>query len=212
MLIPVKAFHAAKARLSPTVAAADRATLACWMAGRADRSRPAATDVRGLRRRYGREVGGVARRLGAVGAWPRSQRCRRLRCRATIAGKGFDDVIISHGDLPIPRLAAGTRARGRDRHRSRPAPRRNERHRAPMRDPTPRNVWPGLVSPPSRSGPHVRSPGDGSTRHRALARPRHGRRSDPPADPSPCLRGARNSDILWDNLGDDRREMTGSRR
>ncbi len=46
VLIPVKAFHSAKARLSPTVTAADRATLARWMAGRViDAVRPLPTFV-----------------------------------------------------------------------------------------------------------------------------------------------------------------------
>jgi 2-phospho-L-lactate/phosphoenolpyruvate guanylyltransferase len=102
VLIPVKAFHAAKARLSPTVSAADRAVLARWMAGRViDAVRPLPTfvacddDV----------VAQWAESLGATVLWGPGLGLNGAVDAGveTISGKGFDDVIISHGDLPIPR-------------------------------------------------------------------------------------------------------------
>ena len=102
VLIPVKAFQAAKARLSPTVNAADRAALARWMAGRViDAVRPLATFVAC----DDDAVAHWAESLGATVLWgPRLGLNGAVDAGVeTISGKGFDDVIISHGDLPLPR-------------------------------------------------------------------------------------------------------------
>jgi 2-phospho-L-lactate guanylyltransferase len=102
VLIPVKAFHAAKARLSPTVAAADRAALARWMAGRVvEAVRPLPTFVAC----DDDAVAKWAESLGAMVLWGPGLGLNGAVDAGveTIAGKGFDDVIISHGDLPIPR-------------------------------------------------------------------------------------------------------------
>jgi 2-phospho-L-lactate guanylyltransferase len=102
VLIPVKAFHAAKARLSPTVAAADRAALARWMAGRVvEAVRPLPTFVAC----DDDTVAKWAEALGATVLWGPGLGLNGAVDAGveTIAGKGFDDVIISHGDLPIPR-------------------------------------------------------------------------------------------------------------
>jgi 2-phospho-L-lactate/phosphoenolpyruvate guanylyltransferase len=102
VLIPVKAFHAAKARLAPTVTAADRAVLARWMAGRViDAVRPLPTFVAC----DDDAVAHWAESLGATVLWSPGLGLNGAVDAGveTIAGKGFDDVIISHGDLPIPR-------------------------------------------------------------------------------------------------------------
>jgi 2-phospho-L-lactate guanylyltransferase len=102
VLIPVKAFHAAKARLSPTVSAGDRATLARWMAGQViDAVRPLPTFVAC----DDDAVAKWAESLGAIVLWGPGLGLNGAVDAGveTIAGKGFDDVIISHGDLPIPR-------------------------------------------------------------------------------------------------------------
>jgi len=102
VLIPVKAFQAAKARLSPNVSAADRAVLARWMAGRViDAVRPLPTFVAC----DDDAVAQWAESLGATVLWGPGLGLNGAVDSgvATIAGKGFDEVIISHGDLPLPR-------------------------------------------------------------------------------------------------------------
>ena len=102
VLIPVKAFHSAKARLSPTVSAVDRAALARWMAGRViDAVRPLPTFVAC----DDDAVAQWAESLGATVLWGPGLGLNGAVDAGveTISGKGFDDVIISHGDLPIPR-------------------------------------------------------------------------------------------------------------
>ena len=203
MLIPVKAFHTAKARLSPTVTATDRAALARWMAGRVvEAVRPLPTFVAC----DDDAVAAWAESLGATVLWgPRLGLNGAVDSGVeTIAGKGFDDVIISHGDLPIPRaLPALARPGAIVIVPDRRLDGTNVIVR-PCRDRPPRDVRPGLVPPPSRTSPHVGSPGDGAARHRAVARPRHGRRSDPPADPPARLGRARHAHDLWDDLWHDR--------
>jgi 2-phospho-L-lactate/phosphoenolpyruvate guanylyltransferase len=102
VLIPVKAFHAAKARLAPTVTPSDRATLARWMAGRViDAVRPLPTFVAC----DDDAVAHWAESLGATVLWGPGLGLNGAVDAGveTISGKGFDDVIISHGDLPLPR-------------------------------------------------------------------------------------------------------------
>jgi 2-phospho-L-lactate guanylyltransferase len=102
VLIPVKSFDAAKARLTGWLTAAERAHLARWMATEVvEAVRPLPTfvacdddDVADWAESHG---AGVlwSPGLGLNGAVDHGV--------ATIAGKGFDHVLISHGDLPLPR-------------------------------------------------------------------------------------------------------------
>jgi 2-phospho-L-lactate/phosphoenolpyruvate guanylyltransferase len=99
-LVPVKSFRAAKARLAGVLTPDQRAELARWMAWRvveAVRPHPAfvACDHE--------EVAAWAESVGAHVLW-----CPGLGLNgavdhgvATIAGKGFDHVVIAHGDLPL---------------------------------------------------------------------------------------------------------------
>lgn len=101
VLIPVKAFAAAKARLAGRLPDADRERLARWMAGRVvEAARPLPTFV--------------ACDDDAVAAWAEAQGAEVLWSPGlglngavdhgvdTIAGKGADRVVIAHGDLPLP--------------------------------------------------------------------------------------------------------------
>ena len=101
MLIPVKAFHAAKARLAGWLPDRDRERLARWMAGRVvDAAAPLPTfvacdddTVASWAEEHGAEVlWGPG--LGLNGAVDHGV--------DTIAGKGADRVVIAHGDLPLP--------------------------------------------------------------------------------------------------------------
>ena len=153
--------------------------------GARHRGRAAAADVRRVRRRRGRGVGGVARRDGAVGAGPRSQRCRRRGGRDDL-GEGLRRRDHQSRRPSDPTVAAHARPPWRRRHRSRPPSRRHQRARPPVRDRTPRFLRPRLVPPAISNAAHrERAPGDGAPRHRAVARSRHGRRPDPPVDPPP---------------------------
>ncbi|MFV0306803.1 MAG: 2-phospho-L-lactate guanylyltransferase [Desertimonas sp.] len=121
VLIPVKRFTAAKARLTGVLDASARARLARWLADRvvaASGSAPVFVacdddDVAGWADAAGAEVlwsPGVGLN-GAVDAG-----------RATISGKGFDHLVIAHSDLPLAhdldRLATvGTVTLVPDRHR-----------------------------------------------------------------------------------------------
>ena len=100
MLIPIKAFHAAKGRLSGWLPDSDRARLARWMAERvvtAARALPtfvACDDD---------EVANWAERQGAHVLWGPGLGLNGAIDQGvdTLAGKGADHVIISHGDLPL---------------------------------------------------------------------------------------------------------------
>lgn len=113
MLIPVKAFGAAKARLTGTLQPRQRAELARWMATRVVHAvAPAPTFVAC----DDDDVAGWAESLGATVLWGPGLGLNGAIDEgvATVAGKGFDHVLITHGDLPLPRslgpLAGGSHA------------------------------------------------------------------------------------------------------
>jgi 2-phospho-L-lactate guanylyltransferase len=100
VLVPVKAFSAAKARLSPMVDAPTRAALARWMASNVlERVRPLPTFVAC----DDDDVAAWAEALGADVLWGPGLGLNGAVDHgvATIAGKGFDHVVITHGDLPL---------------------------------------------------------------------------------------------------------------
>jgi 2-phospho-L-lactate/phosphoenolpyruvate guanylyltransferase len=102
LLVPVKSFGAAKRRLSPFVGDDARQTLARWMAD-------------GVLAAAGHLIPFVACDDDGVAAWAEERGATVLwgpglglngaidHGVATIAGKGFDHVVIAHGDLPLPR-------------------------------------------------------------------------------------------------------------
>jgi len=100
-LVPIKGFHAAKARLAPVLSEPDRERLARWMARRvlvALRSMPtfvACDDER---------VADWADGLGAGVLWgPGLGLNGAIDVGVdTLAGKGAEHVLIAHGDLPRP--------------------------------------------------------------------------------------------------------------
>ncbi len=100
VLIPVKRFTAAKGRLAGILDSAERAELARWLAGRVvDAAKPAPLfvacdddDVATWADSAGAEVL-WSPGLGLNGAVDAG--------RATIAGKGFDHVVIVHSDIPL---------------------------------------------------------------------------------------------------------------
>ena len=100
VLVPIKAFRNAKGRLAPTVSPAARADLARMMADRVlEAARPFAPfvvcdddDVAGWATSRGAEVLWTPG-LGLNGAVDHAS--------AVVAGKGFDHVVVAHGDLPL---------------------------------------------------------------------------------------------------------------
>lgn len=99
-LIPVKSFRAAKARLAGVLTDAERARLARAMATRVvDAARPHPTFVACDHD----EVAEFAEALGAVVLWGPGLGLNGAVDHgvSTIAGKGFDQVLIAHGDLPL---------------------------------------------------------------------------------------------------------------
>jgi 2-phospho-L-lactate guanylyltransferase len=122
VLIPVKRFTAAKRRLAGILDVDERAELARWLAGRvvaAARPSPVfvACDDDGVAA-WADEVGADvlwSPGLGLNGAVDAG--------RATVAGKGFDHLVIVHSDIPLahdlPSLAtSGTITLGPDRRRT----------------------------------------------------------------------------------------------
>ena len=102
MLIPVKAFHAAKARLAGWLPDRDRERLARWMAGRVvDAAAPLPTFVAC----DDDTVAAWAEERGAEVLWGPGLGLNGAVDHGvdTIAGKGADRVVIAHGDLPLPR-------------------------------------------------------------------------------------------------------------
>lgn len=110
-LIPIKGFHAAKARLAPVLSAADRERLARWMATRViEALRPMPTFVACDDDR----VAEWADELGVGVLWgPGLGLNGALDLGVdTLAGKGAEHVLIAHGDIPRPEhLAAVAIAR-----------------------------------------------------------------------------------------------------
>jgi 2-phospho-L-lactate/phosphoenolpyruvate guanylyltransferase len=101
VLVPVKAFRAAKARLAPAVEPAPRAALARWMATQVvEAVRPLATFVAC----DDDAVAEWADGLGAEVLWGPGLGLNGAVDEgvATITGKGFEHVVVCHGDLPLP--------------------------------------------------------------------------------------------------------------
>lgn len=101
VLIPIKAFHAAKARLADHVTAADRQRLARWMAdGVLDAVRRLPTFVAC----DDDEVAAWAAERGAEVLWSPGLGLNGAVDNGvdTIGGKGFAHVVITHSDLPLP--------------------------------------------------------------------------------------------------------------
>ena len=100
VLVPIKAFRNAKGRLAPTVSPAARADLARMMAARVlAAARPSTPfvvcdddDVAAWAGEQGAEVLWTPG-LGLNGAVDHAA--------TVVAGKGFDHVVIAHGDLPL---------------------------------------------------------------------------------------------------------------
>jgi 2-phospho-L-lactate guanylyltransferase len=100
-LIPIKGFHAAKARLAPVLSQSDRERLARWMATRVvEALRPTPTFVAC----DDEAVADWADELGAGVLWgPGLGLNGALDVGVeTLAGKGAEHVVIAHGDLPRP--------------------------------------------------------------------------------------------------------------
>jgi 2-phospho-L-lactate guanylyltransferase len=107
LLVPVKAFGRAKARLAGVVPDAERARLARLMAERVVRTMApafvACDDA---------EVAEWAQQLGATVVWAPGLGLNGAVDQgiAVVASAGFDHVVVAHGDLPMP-AALGVVAR-----------------------------------------------------------------------------------------------------
>lgn len=101
VLVPVKAFRDAKARLTDDLDPDQRRTLARWMAERVVRAvQPLPVFVAC----DDEEVAAWADGIGAEVLWSPGLGLNGAVDAGvtTIAGKGFAHVVISHGDLPLP--------------------------------------------------------------------------------------------------------------
>lgn len=98
--MPVKAFTAAKGRLSVILDRLARADLARWLAGRVV---AAAGELPTFIACDDDEVAAWADEHGADVLWSPGMGLNGAvdTGRATIAGKGFDHVVIAHSDLPL---------------------------------------------------------------------------------------------------------------
>jgi 2-phospho-L-lactate/phosphoenolpyruvate guanylyltransferase len=107
VLVPVKSFHAAKARLASDLAPDVRHALARWMATQVvEAVRPLPTFVAC----DDDEVAEWADALGASVLWGPGLGLNGAVDEGvvTISGKGFHHVVITHGDLPLPRSLPAT--------------------------------------------------------------------------------------------------------
>jgi 2-phospho-L-lactate guanylyltransferase len=100
VLIPVKAFAAAKVRLAPALGPAERAALARSMAGQvvaAARHLPVAVVC------DDREVADWARNLGVLVVWEPGRGLNgAVEAGVTrLAGLGVEQVVVAHADLPL---------------------------------------------------------------------------------------------------------------
>jgi 2-phospho-L-lactate guanylyltransferase len=102
LLVPVKSFGAAKRRLAPYVGEDARQRLARWMA---DGVLAAAGPLTTFVACDDDGVAAWAEERGAVVLWGPGLGLNGAIDHGvtTIAGKGFDHVVIAHGDLPLPR-------------------------------------------------------------------------------------------------------------
>jgi len=100
VLMPVKAFTAAKGRLSVILDRFARADLARWLAGRVV---AAADDLPVFVACDDDEVASWAGEHGADVLWSPGLGLNGAvdAGKATVAGKGYDHVIIAHSDLPL---------------------------------------------------------------------------------------------------------------
>ncbi len=100
VLIPVKRFRAAKGRLATTLTVDQRARLARWLA---DRVVLAAADLPVFVACDDDGVASWADEAGAEVLWSPGLGLNGAvdAGRATIAGKGFDHLVIVHSDLPL---------------------------------------------------------------------------------------------------------------
>jgi 2-phospho-L-lactate/phosphoenolpyruvate guanylyltransferase len=100
VLIPVKRFADAKGRLRSLLANDERAELARWLAARVVR---AASPLPVFVACDDEAVAGWAEAAGANVLWSPGLGLNGAvdAGRATIAGKGFEHVIIAHSDLPL---------------------------------------------------------------------------------------------------------------
>ena len=121
MLIPVKRFRSAKGRLAGMLTVDQRATLARWLA---DRVVAATGELPVFVACDDDDVASWADGAGAEVLWSPGLGLNGAvdAGRVTIAGKGFDHLVIAHSDLPLAheldRLAqAGTVSLVPDRHR-----------------------------------------------------------------------------------------------
>jgi 2-phospho-L-lactate/phosphoenolpyruvate guanylyltransferase len=104
-LIPIKAFHAAKARLAPVMSEPDRERLARWMATRVLDALSATPTFVAC---DDEAVADWADSLGAGVLWgPGLGLNGAIDVGVdTLAGKGAEHVLIAHGDLPRPERLA----------------------------------------------------------------------------------------------------------
>ena len=100
MLIPVKAFGAAKQRLSGLLTPAERRTLARWMAGRVV---AAAAPAPAFVVCDDDEVSAWAESVGATVLWRPGHGLNPAVTDgvASLADAGFDHVVVAHSDLPL---------------------------------------------------------------------------------------------------------------
>jgi 2-phospho-L-lactate/phosphoenolpyruvate guanylyltransferase len=111
VLIPVKRFQNAKARLSPLLSVDERVRLARWLATRVvDAARPlpvfiACDDD---------EVAAWAESVAADVLWSPGMGLNGAvdAGRATVGGKGFEQLIVAHSDLPLARDLASVTSPG----------------------------------------------------------------------------------------------------
>jgi 2-phospho-L-lactate guanylyltransferase len=105
VLVPVKAFSAAKKRLAPILPDAQRQALARWMA---DGVLAAAAPLAVFVACDNDEVASWAESRGASVLWGPGLGLNGAIDHGveTIAGKGYDHVIVAHGDLPLPSALA----------------------------------------------------------------------------------------------------------
>lgn len=99
VLVPVKAFALAKVRLAPVLAASERARLARRMAATV---LEAALPLRRYVACDDDEVAQWARAMGAEVIWTPGLGLNGAVTRGVeqLAGRGFDEVVVAHADLP----------------------------------------------------------------------------------------------------------------